>query len=160
MSELKVCNDYLEACQAWQQVIDGESTMEAKLEAGDSALKSLVNNDFRGTRKVIVDADTALFIPDQSAPMDEQFWPFMQFGRVITRGWLGRLNVVKMSGECFIDWALYNPSVIGPVAESEIDLSDDAPDESLLHALPIDRTMQRTLHFPVGLINYAICYAQ
>lgn len=156
MAEIPTATNYLEACQAWQEVINAQQSIEDKNAAGDEALRHLSGQTFQGTRQVVVDGETALYLPDGTSP-EEQVWPFMQFERIISRGWLGRLNYVRMREEAVITWALYDPSVVGPVQEEQIDPGDTDSAEPL-YQLPIDQPTRRALHFPVGLINYAICY--
>lgn len=162
MSDIAVAHDYLEACKTWQTIINAEGTMDGKQAAGRAALEGLKNQTFHDTRRVIVGGEAALYLPDGTSGLEEQIWPLMQFGEVVTRGWLGRLNFVALGKEAFLDWAIYDPSVIGPISQEEIDgtTPDDPAAAEILHALKIDQTQKRALHFPVGLINFAICYGR
>jgi hypothetical protein len=159
MSTLEVANNHLEACKGWQEVINAQTTIQAKDEAGRIALESLQGQTYHGTRKLIVSAEAALFFPDGIDRLQEEAWPGMQFGETKAEGWLGRLSYKRLKKEAFIDWTLYNPRVLGPVEEDYVSaeehgLIEDEP----LYRLPIDQPLRRPLHFPVGLINYALCY--
>jgi hypothetical protein len=159
MSEVAVAQNYLEACQAWQEVISAQPTIDAKEEAGQEALLALANQTFYSDRRVIVSGATALYLPDKTGGLEEKIWPYMQFGEICTRGWLGRLNYIQMRDECFLDWTVYDPSIIGPAQEIEIEAGDEtAAQDPDIYRLPLDKMLRRPLHFPVNLINYALCY--
>lgn len=160
MSEATNEDDYLETCQGWQKVINALPDLEAKQKAGREAMVNLNSPARYDGRQVIVKAQSALFIPDGTGGFDEQLYPLVQFGELTARGWLGRLSYVKMRKEGFLAWSLFEPSVLGPVQEEWIDPNPDEmldPAESL--RLPIDIPLQRTLHFPVSLIDYSLSYA-
>lgn len=159
MSELVVANNYLEACQIWQGIINSQPTVKAKDEAGREALNALKNQTYLGTRKLILGGDAAMFFPDGIDTLDESMWPIMQFGEIKAHGWLGRLSYKRIKEEAFIDWPLYNPSVLGPAEDEYITPHDQsAISDEPLYRLPIDQTLRRPLHFPVNMINYALCY--
>lgn len=149
---------YLEECQAWQKVISVQPNLDAKSKTGKQALRALKNRTSHGSRHVLVGADIALQIPDGTNPLEEQIWPYLQFGELKTKGWLGRLYCVGMKDDVLLTWPIYHASILGPTEEDYLipgeGLSDDVPD----FRLPIEEPLSRSLHFPVGLINYAVVY--
>jgi hypothetical protein len=159
MPELAVAHNHLEACQIWQGIINDQPTVKAKDEAGHEALKALKGQTYLGTRKLILGGEAAMFFPDGIDTLDEAIWPIMQFGAITAHGWLGRLSYKRIKQEAFIDWALYHPCVLGPAEDEYITPQDQsAVSDEPLYRLPIDQTLSRPLHFPVDMINYALCY--
>ena len=160
MGELVVMGDYLQACQGWQGVINAESTIAGKNAAGDEAVRTMSGRTFHDDRRVIVAGEAAIYLPDGSSDLEEKIWPYMQFGELKTSGWLGRLNYIQMREEAFLAWGIYDPRVLGPTQEEVIEPTEFATDKDPAYYLPIDKPLKRTLHFPVGLINYALPYSK
>lgn len=165
MAEMFVAEGLLETCRAWQEVINSQETVEAKDEAGAEAQKKLREETFEGTRKVIVRGETALFVPDGSDHLEEEIWPVVQFSRIATRGWLGRPNYVRLGENSTLTLPIHDPSVIGladEIGEMPVMTAEQATDgiDSDLYLVQLDRPLKRTLHFPVGLIDYALCYGR
>lgn len=161
MSEFKVALDYLEACQAWQEVISAQPTVETKDAAGDEARKSLMWHSFHDTRNIIIGGEAALYIPDGTADLEEKVWPYVQFGELVTAGWLGRTYYMRLREEATLIWPVYEPRVLGPSEEINGAPTDDETNkDEPSYRLLINEPLKRTLHFPVGLINYALCYGR
>lgn len=158
MSELAVAHDYLEACQFWQEILNAQESVAEKMQAGREAMSSLSDQTFYDTRKVIVGADAAMFLKDGVTGLDQEIWPNVQFGEMKTRGWLGRLTTFGLKNQVFIAWTLYEPVVLGPAKEIEVSQEETGSDINDSYRLPLNTQLRRPLHFPVGLINYAICY--
>lgn len=160
MTELSYARNYLEECQGWQKAINSEPTLAGKNIAIQTAFHTLKGRTFHNAHKrnVIVQGDTALQIPDGTSSVEERIYPVIRYGKVLTEGWLGRLYCVNMK-EPILTWPIYAPRVLGPVDEEFITPEiDDADAEQLLFRLPIDRPLSRPLHFPVSLIDFAICH--
>ncbi|PIZ61912.1 hypothetical protein COY17_03380 [Candidatus Saccharibacteria bacterium CG_4_10_14_0_2_um_filter_52_9] len=160
MAETEITGNYLTDCRIWQKIISGMDTRAAKAIAGRQALGALRNRTSHDSRNVILSADAALQIPDGTNPTEETLWPYLQYGEMQTRGWLGRLFCVPMKKDVLLTWALYDARVLGPVEEDYI--TPDAPgleEDKPEFRLPIDQPLRRAIHFPVGLINYAVPYA-
>lgn len=159
MSALVVASNHLEACRAWQEIIAAQSTVQAKDAAGSEAVHALKDQTHLGTRKLIVAGDVSMFFPDGIDRSEEETRPVIQFGETKAQGWLGRPGYKRIGQQAFIDWVLYNPHVLGP-AEDVLHNTDAQSllEDELQYRLPLDQQLRRPLHFPVGLINYALCY--
>jgi hypothetical protein len=161
MSETEFTENYLADCRIWQKMISAQPTMEAKNHVGKEAFRALRNRTFNNSRHVIVRGDVALQIPDGTNQLEQRLWPILQYGEVQTRGWLGRLYCVPMKDDMVLTWPIYDARVLGPIEEDYItpgssELDADRPE----FRLPIDEPLRRALHFPVGLIDYAISYSR
>lgn len=163
MANMYIANNYLESCKGWQEVINAQASAEAQMEAATAAQKALGKETFYDCRHVIVRGEVALFVPDNSDPLEEQVWPLVQFDQIATRGWLGRPSLVKIKSNTSLTWPIFDPSVIGLRDElgyfNEVAEPLDEDDlDSTPYPIALDKPLRRTLHFPVSLINYALCY--
>ena len=155
-SESSVANDFLVACRGWQEVVNAQSTMEAKDEAGDYARQSLSQDHrFHGASKVIVKAETALMMPDGTSG-EEAIWTVLQFDELRVVGDLGRLQYFRFNKEGTLAWMIQNARAIGISQEVELGAENNESLE-LDYYLPSKAPVRRAMYFPVSLIDYALC---
>jgi hypothetical protein len=161
MAEQKRVNDYLTLCQSWQTAINRQTTTDAKRITVTEAFNALKNQTFHGSRKVVVHGEGVMYVPDGVAPLEEALWPRMQFREVQTEGWLGRLYALPHKNEFTLTWPIYDAHVLGPVQDEEIVINPGTTEgDELMYPLPLGTRLNRPLHFPVGLIDYALCYSK
>ena len=145
----------LKASLGWQELVDHAPTLKAKQAAGQEACIALAGiNGYFGTRKILVKSETALMFSDGYQEGD--LWSAIQFRGLLAKGWLGRVNYVSMNGHGTLTWPIYDAQVIN-TEEVEICTDDELPPDDE-HRLPTDR-IRRPIHFPVGVIDYALCAA-
>lgn len=150
--EIFVADNLLSACQAWQEVVDSEATIEAKNAAGQEACLALRGlEDYCGTRRLIVKSGAALML--REIYHDDDPWAAIHFRQVVARGWLGKVSYIALNGDGSIAWPLYDAKVLN-TREVEIKIDDPLPpaDE---HPLPTDK-IRRPLFLPVAQIDYAL----
>ena len=159
MAQMFVAEGFLETCRGLQEIIDAQDSREDQNAAGLEAVQQIGSKTPFETRMVILGGEAALALPDKTDPLEEQIRPVVQYGQLITRGRFGRPNFIRLKDEAFLAWSIYDPSIIGPVGEFDVAVEpEESEEQDLSSRLPVDTVLRRTLHFPVSLIDYVMCY--
>jgi hypothetical protein len=149
-----IARTMLEACQGWQEMLDGAPTIKEKRKAVAEALAAIqAMNRFDGSRALIAKSELGWVMPPQEPSEDSV--EVIEFNDLLIRGWLGRISYMAVEGNGLITWPVFQAKVINP-DEREVVAADfeTDPDEDAIH-MPTDE-VQAPILLPVRHINYAL----
>jgi hypothetical protein len=151
--DLIITEGLLEECQAWQEVINAQSSghdmdqagLEAKsrITAPDSSVAMLVHGE-----QAIADLADNPIAKSKSPGV-------LEFDEILARGVLARIDYLRVAGKGMLTWTVASPEVKNIREARAVDALAENSDGTEV-STPVGRELYVPLYFPVARIKSAI----
>lgn len=151
--------NFLEECRGWQQALTGVTDPLMSDGIGHQACLSLNGKaNYYGSKRIIIRAQGAFVFSIVKAKSETRTKGF-QFPEVTAKGSLGNVQYSRFGEAGVLSLPIYSAQLLrsSEVTADEIfEMLDDDP-HALETSLPGDRPLRLPLHFPISLVEFALC---